>query len=70
MAAATAGQDGGRSDFNKLDADVDCYLSANPHFARSALSRYTQRDLPPAAAEPRQFFTELSSDIRETVGTG
>lgn len=35
---------GGRCNFTNLDVTPENYLSANPHFARSALSRYTQWD--------------------------
>ncbi|MCG2841547.1 NAD(P)/FAD-dependent oxidoreductase [Sandaracinobacter sp. RS1-74] len=35
---------GGRCNFTNLRATAECYLSANPHFARSALSRYSPRD--------------------------
>ncbi|AXK40238.1 NAD(P)/FAD-dependent oxidoreductase [Crenobacter cavernae] len=35
---------GGRSNFTNLNVRPDCYLSANPHFCRSALAQYTQHD--------------------------
>lgn len=35
---------GGRCNFTNIHTAPDCYLSANPHFARSALSRYTPAD--------------------------
>jgi predicted Rossmann fold flavoprotein len=35
---------GGRCNFTNIGAAPDRYLSANPHFARSALSRYTAQD--------------------------
>jgi predicted Rossmann fold flavoprotein len=35
---------GGRCNFTNLDVAPDRYISANPHFARSALSRYTAAD--------------------------
>jgi predicted Rossmann fold flavoprotein len=35
---------GGRCNFTNLHAAPDRYLSANPHFAKSALSRYTAQD--------------------------
>jgi len=35
---------GGRCNFTNLGVAPDRYLSANPHFARSALSRYTAAD--------------------------
>lgn len=35
---------GGRCNFTNRDLRPDCFLSQNPHFCRSALSRYTPRD--------------------------
>ena len=35
---------GGRCNFTNLHVRPECFLSQNPHFARSALSRYTQYD--------------------------
>ena len=35
---------GGRCNFTNLHAAPDRFISANPHFARSALARYTQHD--------------------------
>jgi predicted Rossmann fold flavoprotein len=35
---------GGRCNFTNVGAGPDRYLSANPHFARSALTRYTAQD--------------------------
>ncbi|WP_407876324.1 NAD(P)/FAD-dependent oxidoreductase [Qipengyuania nanhaisediminis] len=35
---------GGRCNFTNIDAGPAQYLSANPHFAKSALARYTPRD--------------------------
>ncbi|WP_239017894.1 aminoacetone oxidase family FAD-binding enzyme [Sphingomonas aracearum] len=35
---------GGRCNFTNRDTAPDRYLSANPHFAKSALSRYTAQD--------------------------
>ena len=35
---------GGRCNFTNIDTAPDRYLSANPHFARSALARYTAAD--------------------------
>ena len=35
---------GGRCNFTNLYAHPDCYLSANPHFCRSALTQYTPQD--------------------------
>ncbi len=35
---------GGRCNFTNLEIRPECFLSQNPRFARSALSRYTQHD--------------------------
>ncbi|SES14900.1 hypothetical protein SAMN04490244_106128 [Tranquillimonas rosea] len=35
---------GGRCNFTNMHAAPDCFISANPHFCKSALSRYTQWD--------------------------
>jgi len=35
---------GGRCNFTNLDSRPEAFLSANPHFAKSALARYTQHD--------------------------
>ncbi len=36
---------GGRSNFTNLNASADHYLSQNPHFCKSALARFTPRDI-------------------------
>ena len=35
---------GGRCNFTNMYTDADAFLSDNPHFAKSALARYTQWD--------------------------
>ncbi len=35
---------GGRCNFTNIEAAADRFISANPHFARAALARYTQHD--------------------------
>jgi predicted Rossmann fold flavoprotein len=35
---------GGRCNFTNVGASAECYLSANPHFAKSALGRYRPED--------------------------
>ena len=35
---------GGRCNFTNLEVTADRFLSSNPHFCKSALSRYTERD--------------------------
>ncbi|MEL6587733.1 MAG: NAD(P)/FAD-dependent oxidoreductase [Pseudomonadota bacterium] len=35
---------GGRCNFTNMGVEPSCFLSENPHFAKSALSRYTQWD--------------------------
>src|SRR3546814_14223127 len=34
----------GRCNFTNLNSSPDCFLSTNPHFTNSPLSRYTQHD--------------------------
>jgi predicted Rossmann fold flavoprotein len=36
---------GGRSNFTNLNASAEHYLSQNPHFCKSALARFTPRDI-------------------------
>jgi len=36
---------GGRCNFTNLYIEPGCFISANPHFCKSALKRYTQRDV-------------------------
>lgn len=36
---------GGRCNFSNLNVTADHYLSSNPHFCRSALARFTTRDI-------------------------
>src|SRR6266478_1773790 len=35
---------GGRCNFTNLEVTPERFISANPHFCKSALSRYTERD--------------------------
>ncbi len=35
---------GGRCNFTNLSTPAECYISKNPHFAKSALQRYTPQD--------------------------
>ena len=42
---------GGRCNFTNMDATADAYLSQNPHFSKSALSRYTPYDFMDLLAE-------------------
>ena len=35
---------GGRCNFTNTNIHPDCFISNNPHFVKSALSRYTQWD--------------------------
>lgn len=35
---------GGRCNFTNLNIEPECFISTNPHFCKSALSRYTQWD--------------------------
>lgn len=42
---------GGRCNFTNLETDPKCFLSENPHFAKSALARYTPWDFCALMAE-------------------
>jgi len=62
---------GGRCNFTHLDTKPERYLSANPHFCRSALARYTprhfldlmaQHDLSWHEKEPGQLFCDQGSE--------
>lgn len=62
---------GGRCNFTNLHAGPANYLSANPHFCRSALARYTSRDFLALLKQHRvtwhekhrgQLFCDQSSD--------
>ncbi|MBW6398679.1 NAD(P)/FAD-dependent oxidoreductase [Roseomonas sp. HJA6] len=49
---------GGRCNFTNLGVVPERFLSANPHFARSALARYTQRDFIALVTKHRIAFHE------------
>ncbi|ANP44799.1 NAD(P)/FAD-dependent oxidoreductase [Candidatus Viadribacter manganicus] len=49
---------GGRCNFTNLNAAPDRFLSANPHFARSALARHTQADFVGLVEKHRIAFYE------------
>jgi len=49
---------GGRCNFTNLGVVPERFLSANPHFARSALARYTQRDFIALVTKHRIPFHE------------
>jgi predicted Rossmann fold flavoprotein len=49
---------GGRCNFTNLHCSADRFLSANPHFARSALARYTPRDFIALVEQHRIPFHE------------
>jgi predicted Rossmann fold flavoprotein len=49
---------GGRCNFTNLGVTPENFLSRNPHFARSALSRYTQHDFIALVAKHRIAFHE------------
>jgi len=49
---------GGRCNFTNLHCTADRFLSANPHFARSALARYTPRDFIALVEQHRIPFHE------------
>ena len=68
---------GGRCNFTNLYVEPDNFISHNPHFCKSALSRYTQWDfitlvdkyqIPYFEKEAGQLFCERSSkDIRDLL---
>lgn len=49
---------GGRCNFTNLDVRPERFISANPHFARSALARYTQHDFIDLVRRHRIAFYE------------
>ncbi len=49
---------GGRCNFTNRDIDADRYLSHNPHFCKSALSRYTQWDFLELVKKHRIAYSE------------
>ena len=49
---------GGRCNFTNLAASAENFLSANPHFAKSALSRFTQHDFIALVQKHRIAFHE------------
>jgi hypothetical protein len=49
---------GGRCNFTNRDTRPECFLSANPHFVKSALARYTPRDFLTLLAEHRISWHE------------
>src|SRR5262249_52014038 len=49
---------GGRCNFTNLDSRPEAFLSANPHFCKSALSRYTQHDFIALVAKHRIAWHE------------
>ncbi len=49
---------GGRCNFTNTDCRPERFLSANPHFARSALARYTQHDFIALVQKHRIAFHE------------
>ena len=66
---------GGRCNFTNTGCVPDRFLSANPHFARSALSRYTQHDFIALVRKHRIAFHEKTlgqlfcdGSAREIVG--
>lgn len=76
---------GGRCNFTNLETDAKCFLSENPHFAKSALARYTPWDFCSLMAEHGltwhektlgQLFCDQKSGaviemlIRELEGSG
>src|SRR3546814_13362242 len=57
---------GGRCNFTNIHTAPDRYLSANPHFAKSALSRYTPRDFIDLVDRHRIAWHEKA--LRQQIG--
>src|SRR5579859_1097810 len=49
---------GGRCNFTNIHCTADNFISANPHFAKSALARYTPRDFIGLVAKHRIPYHE------------
>jgi len=49
---------GGRSNFTNLHVSADHYLSGNPHFCKSALARFTPRDVLPLVSKHHIAYYE------------
>ena len=61
---------GGRCNFTNRDIDADRYLSHNPHFCKSALSRYTQWDFIELVKRHHIAFEERSHGQLFCTGSG
>lgn len=61
---------GGRCNFTNLDVRPDRFISANPHFARSALARYSQHDFIDLVRRHRIAFYEKALGQLFCEGTG
>ena len=55
---------GGRCNFTNLDAPPERYLSANPHFAKSALRRYSPQDFIALVERHHQRAREVADSLR------
>jgi predicted flavoprotein YhiN len=51
---------GGRCNFTNLEVTPQRFISANPHFCKSALSRYTERDFIAMVERHRIRYHEVS----------
>ena len=67
----------GRCNFINIDCQPEHFISANPHFVKSALARYTPVDfivlvekhhIPYHEKSPGQLFCDRSADVRLRVG--
>ncbi len=60
---------GGRCNFSNREIDADCYLSHNPHFCKSALSRYPQWDFIQLIEKHRIAYGERSHGQLFCIGS-
>src|SRR3546814_16673806 len=58
---------GGRCNFTNLGTSSANFLSANPHFAKSALARYTPRDFIDLVERPRSEERRVGKELCQYV---
>lgn len=61
---------GGRCNFTNHQAGPHAFLSANPHFCKSALARYTQQDFIDLVDRHRHISTSACAYEREVFDIG
>ena len=58
---------GGRCNFTNMHCDAHAFLGENPHFAKSALARYTQWDFV-ALVDAHDAIVHFLEDLLDVVG--